>query len=172
MVSPSMTPFRFLAKTSSFRLALLGALALASAAAADTVALSGTVASTAAVTSTSTAGASSLDLATATEKIVKAAGVALSTNNTTGLTVTVTSGNLTKAGGQDIPYKVTTVAAAAAAPLTGAFTVASGTNYTYSTASDSDPTDVTRDLYIAYTPAAKQDPGAYSGTITLTVLDN
>ena len=28
------------------------------------------------------------------------------------------------------------------------------------------------DLYIAYTPAINQDPGSYSGTITLTVADN
>lgn len=159
--------------TSARRFMVFGALAVTAPALADTVALQGSVASTAAVSSAVTAGASTLNLAGATEKIVKAADVALTTNNITGVTVTITSGNLSNGtAAANIAYKVTTVADAATAPLSAAFTVASGTSYTYSTASDADPKSVARDLYIAFTPASSQDPGTYTGTITLTVADN
>ncbi|HZH03084.1 MAG TPA: hypothetical protein VEY30_04810 [Myxococcaceae bacterium] len=160
-------------RTTAQRLTVLGVLLAACAASADTVALSGIVASSATVVSTPTAGATALNLAGATEKIVKVADVLLSTNNTTGLTVTITSGNLTNGTpSANIAYKVTTAGDAATAPLTAAFTTNSGDGYTYSTAGDTEPTSVERDLYIAYTPAALQDPGTYTGTITLTVADN
>jgi hypothetical protein len=157
---------------SSFRLALLGALALASMAVADTVGLSGTVSSTASVTSVATAGATTLNMGgvgTAIgQQIVKVADVALTTNNTAGLTLTVTSGNLTN-GTDDVAYKVTTVADAASAPLSAAFTIASGTDYTVATSAQG---AAAKDLYIAYTPAAVLDPGTYTATITLSVADN
>ncbi len=137
-----------------------------------TVPLSGTVASTLAITSTATAGASTLDLdgdGSAAEHIVKVADLAIATNNEQGYTLTVTSGNLTKDGGTSIAYKVTTVDDAAAAPATGAFTIASGTAYTVPTTAAG---SVPKDLYIQYTPAALQDAGAYVATINLTVADN
>lgn len=139
---------------------------------AGTVPLSGTVASTLAITSAATTEAGALDLdgdGTAAEHIVKAADMAIATNNEQGYTLTVSSGNLTKANGTPIAYQVTTVADAAAAPATGGFLVASGTNYTVSTAAAG---SVPRDLYIKYTPAALQDAGAYGATINLTVADN
>lgn len=168
-------------RLSPFRLTLMGALAMASAALADTVTLSGTVGTTATVVSTGTTGAESatnLPLggtgADIGEQIIKVADVTLTTNNSSGLTVTITSGVLSNGTtpSANIPFQVTTVADSAPAPQSADFTVASGANDTYSTAGDADPTNVERDLYIAYTPAAKQDPGTYSGTITLTVADN
>lgn len=144
--------------------------ALASAATEDTVTLGGTVASTLTMEATDTLGAASLDLTTNSEQIVKVADIAMSTNNSSGLTLTATSGNLAKGDAQTpIAFKVTTVDDAAAAPASGAFTVASGTNYT---AVGSAAGDFPKDLYIAYTPAALQDPGTYSATISLTVSDN
>lgn len=139
---------------------------------AATVPLSGTVTSTLAITSTATAEAGTLDLdgdGTATEHIVKAADMAIATNNEAGYTLTVSSGNLTKTGGTSIAYQVTTVADAAAAPATGGFLVASGTDYTVSTAVAG---SVPQDLYIKYTPAALQDAGIYGATINLSVVDN
>lgn len=157
----------------SFRAVLLGALLLSLGALADSVALSGSVASTAAIVSTPTPAATSLNLGgtgvAIGEQIVKVADLALITNNSTGLTLTITSGNLTNGIGS-VAFAVQSVADAASAPLSAAFTVASGTdNSTYvSSAAGADD----RDLYIAYTPAAVLDPGLYEGTITLSVQDN
>lgn len=137
-----------------------------------TVDLSGTVASTLAITSETTGGAGTLDLdgdGTAAEHIVKAADMAITTNNEQGYTLSVTSGNLTSAGGTPIAYQVATVADAAAAPATGDFTVTSGTAYTVATLAAG---SVPKDLYIKYTPAALQDAGIYTATITLNVADN
>lgn len=139
---------------------------------AATVPLSGTVATTLAMTSVATTEAGTLDLdgdGTAAEHIVKVADVAIATNNETGYTLTVSSGNLTKTGGTSIAYQATTVSDAATAPATGGFTVASGTNYTVSTAAAG---SVPKDLYVKYTPGALQDAGTYVGTISLNVADN
>lgn len=131
-----------------------------------TVPLSGTVTTTLQVTSSTASGASTLDLMNG-EKIVKVADISMSTNNEQGLTLTVSSGNLTKTGGTSIPYQVTSVADAATAPTT--FGTASGTNYTVGTSAAGSSAV---DLYIKYAPASAQDPGAYSGEISLTVSDN
>lgn len=154
---------------------LIGAgAAISPAALADTVNLSGTVASTASVTSTATAQATALNLGgggTAVgEQIVQVADVALTTNNSTGLTATITSGNLSNGTAtDDIAFKVQTVADGGTAPASGAFTTASGTDLIYAnSAAGDDP----QDLYIAYTPAALQDPGTYTGSIILNVADN
>ena len=143
--------------------------ALASAGTEDTVSLGGSVSSTLSLDATDTTEASNLDLTTNSEQIVKVADIAMSTNNSAGLQLTASSGNLTNADSQTIAFKVTTVDDAAAAPATGDFTVASGTNYT---ASSNAAGDWPKDMYIAYTPAALQDPGTYSATISLTVSDN
>ena len=141
---------------------------VATAATTGTVTLSGSVASTLSITSTDTAGASALDLSSG-QKIVKVADLTMDTNNDQGLTLTATSGNLTKTGGANIAYQVTSVADAAVAPAAAAFTVASGTSYTVGTTAAGSSV---KDLYIMYTPGATQDPGTYGGSITLTVTDN
>jgi phage tail sheath gpL-like len=138
------------------------------AATTGSVALSGTVTTTLAITVTPTGTASALDLSGG-QKIVKVADVAMLTNNEQGLTVSISSASLTKTGGSSIPWQVTTVADAASAPLTAAFTVASGTAYSVGS---SVAGTVDKDLYIQYTPLALQDPGIYTGTINLTVSDN
>lgn len=144
------------------------------AATTGTVGLQGTVASTLAIAATATAGATTLNLQGAgtagVQTIVKVADLAIDTNNSTGYTLTVTSGNLVNATTTTpIAYQVTTVADAATAPVAGGFTVASGTNYTVaSSAAGSLP----KDLYMMHTPAQYQDPGTYTATITVTVADN
>jgi len=150
---------------------LVASLMFSSTAIADTtgtVTLGGTVEPTLSITSTATAGAAALDLSGGT-KIVKVSDLAMSTNNEQGLTLTASSGNLTKSGGTSIAFQVTSVDNAAAAPAAGAFTIASGSNYTVGTEAAG---SVDQDLYIMYTPAALQDPGAYAGSISLTVTDN
>jgi hypothetical protein len=142
---------------------------VAMAATSDTVTLGGTVTSTVSVDATDTAEASTLDLTTASEQIVKVADIAMTTNNSTGLTLTASSGNLSNPDAETIAFAVTSVTDAAAAPASGAFTVPSGTNYTVANA---EAGSFDEDLYIAYTPASLQDPGVYSGTISLTIADN
>lgn len=151
----------------SLSLAALAPLA-AQAATTGSVTLSGSVSSTLSITSTATAGASALNLASG-EKIVKVSDLAMTTNNEQGLTLTASSGSLTKTGGTSIAYQVHSVADAATAPLSADFLIASGSNYTFATAAAGDSN---RDLYIKYNPAALQDPGSYAGSISLTVSDN
>jgi hypothetical protein len=140
---------------------------VALAATTASVTLGGTVATTLSLTVTATPEAASLDLTTAGPTVVKVADVSMSTNNEQGLTLTATSGDLTKAGGTPIPFQVTSVADGDAAPTV--FAIASGDDYTVGTSvAGADA----QDLYISYSPAALQDPGAYSGSITLTVTDN
>lgn len=157
---------RFTSTGLAFAALLLSSGALA--ATTGSVTLGGSVSSSLSVTATPTASASTLDL-TGGEKIVKVADVASSTNNEQGLTLTATSGDLTKAGGTSIPFQVHSVADAAGAPAAGAFVIASGTDYTVGSVAAG---DFDQDLYILYTPAALQDPGAYAGSISLTVTDN
>lgn len=155
-------------RTLQLALSTLLIASVAGAATTATVTLGGSVASTVEITSTDTAGASTLDLSSG-QKIAKVADVSMNTNNDQGLTLTATSGSLTKAGGAAIAFQVTSVADAAAAPLAAAFTIASGTSYTVATSAAGASV---KDLYIMYSPGATQDPGAYTGSITLTVADN
>lgn len=151
---------------------VLGATTLFSAKAmADTVNLSGSVSSTLALTTTTTSAASALSLNTATQQIVQVADLAISTNNEQGYTLTATSGNLSKANGTPIAYQVTTTADGTAA-VVGDFTVASGTSYTVASIVANAVGTNGRDLSIMYTPASLQDPGNYTGSITVTVADN
>ena len=145
---------------------VVGLTSTSLAATTATVPLGGTVTTTLAVTSTTASGASTLSLASGAQ-IVKVADISLTTNNDQGLTLTASSGNLTKTGGIAIAYQVTSVADAAVAPTT--FAVTSGTNYTVGTTAAGTSAV---DLYIKYTPGATQDPGTYAGEITLTVTDN
>lgn len=157
---------RFTSTTLAFAALLISSGALA--ATTGSVTLGGNVASSLTLTATPTAAASTLDLSGG-QKIVKVADIASSTNNEQGLTLTATSGDLTKAGGTSISFQVHSVNAGAAAPAAGAFVIPSGTDYT---AGSSVAGEFDQDLYILYTPAALQDPGAYAGSISLTVTDN
>lgn len=106
---------------------------------------------------------------TTTTNVVKVAKLTLSTDHARGYTLMVTSGNITKIGGTPIAFQVTTVPANSAAPSAGDFTVPTSSTYLLTT-SMSGTED--RDLYIRYTPGSLQDPGAYSGNISLTITDN
>jgi hypothetical protein len=101
--------------------------------------------------------------------IVKVADVAISTDNSSGLTLTVTSGSLPKLNGPDIAFQVTTVADDAIAPSSGDFMVSSSHTYTYVTSTAGFEN---RDIYILYSPNALQDPGVYSTSIQVSVVDN
>lgn len=125
-----------------------------------------------AVTTTPTSDAGNLLLdgqGTATTQVVKVATLTLSTDSPNGYTVFVSSGNVAKLDATSIPFQVTIVDAGSSSPGEGAFTVASGNNYTLST---SQANTANKDLYIRYTPAALQDPGSYSASILLTIVDN
>jgi len=121
---------------------------------------------------TMSAIATALDLdgeGTATTHIVKVADVEISTENSNGLTLTITSGTLTKFGGEEISFQVTTVANNSNSPESSEFTVSSGDSYIYATDS---ATVESRDVYIRYTPQLLQDPGTYEATLELSVTDN
>ncbi|MBT3219615.1 MAG: hypothetical protein HN348_11035 [Proteobacteria bacterium] len=124
------------------------------------------------VTAEVTVGAGSLDLdgeGSSGTYIVKVADVTFSTDNPVGCTLTVTSGGITKTGGQDIAYQVTSVEDGAPAPSSGDFTVPSGNEYTYSIES---PDTSYRDIYVKYKTQVSQDPGTYNETVYFSVADN
>ena len=153
------------------KLVVAGVLAASSGALADTtgsVTLGGTVTSSLQITAVDTAGASALDLSGG-QKIVKVCDITMSTNNEQGLTLSASSGSLTKTGGTSITFQVTSVADAASAPAAGAFLIATGSPYTVGTIASG---SVSKDLYVMYTPLTLQDPGDYGGSIDLTVTDN
>jgi len=102
-------------------------------------------------------------------RIVKVADIYLSTNRRQGFTITISSSSLSKPGGTSIPFQITTVADGAGTPSAGNFTTPSGQNYTFST---SVAGTADRGVYIRYLPAALQDPGSYSASITITASDN
>jgi hypothetical protein len=121
------------------------------------------------LTSTATGIASNLVLdgrGSTNTHIVKVADIALTTDNSKGLSLFVSAGNITKPGGSSIAYEVTTVSDGAAPPAGSDF---SSGNYIVSTSTSG---TVNKDVYIKYTPAALQDPGNYSGAISLVVTDN
>jgi hypothetical protein len=105
----------------------------------------------------------------ASTHIIKVADVAISTDNSTGLTLRVTSGSLPKLNGPDIPFQVTTVRSGDIAPSSGHFTDASGHTHTYGRYTDGSEN---RDVYILYTPNALQDPGIYRTSIQVSVVNN
>lgn len=158
----------------AFGLTFVTVAAMPSEAFADTVNLSGDVASTLTLSTSQTGDATTLPLdgaAAGNQQIVQVADLGISTNNEQGYLLTVTSGNLTKSGGTAIPFQTTTTASGTPA-VTGDFTVASGTDYTLSTSAANASGTGDLDLWIQYTPAALQDPGTYTGSITVTVADN
>ncbi len=106
----------------------------------------------------------------ATTHIVKVSTLSLSTDSSKGFTVTISSGNLTKASLETpISYQVITVISADNPPSSGDFNVASGNNYAFVT---NQVGSQNRDLYILYTPANFQDSGTYSANITILITDN
>jgi hypothetical protein len=119
-----------------------------------------------------TAGASNLTMdgaGSSSTRIVKIADLSLSTDDEQGLTLSVSSGSLTKAGGSPVPFQVALVADEAAAPSAAAFTTSSGGTLFHSTGGAG---SLGLDLYIKYRSANLQDPGAYSASIDLGVVDN
>lgn len=105
----------------------------------------------------------------ATVHIVRVADVVAMTNSPNGFTLSISSGNLTKPGGQPVAFQVVLVDRDASPPSTGQFTTSSGTTYTLIT-SAAVTTD--KDLYIKYRSAALQDPGSYAAGIVLDIADN
>jgi hypothetical protein len=138
------------------------------AATGATVNIGGTVAPTLNIVATPAPGAGTLDLSGGA-KVAIVATVAIDTNNSTGYTMTATDGDMVNGTATTpIAYQVTSVAAGAAAPAAGVF----APTYTYASNAANAAATGGRDLYVAYTPAALQDPGAYTATITLAVTDN
>ncbi len=102
--------------------------------------------------------------------VVKIADVSLSTGASSGFTVSITSGSLTKADGRTpVPFQVQFVADGASAPLASAFTTPSGTTLQWSSTG---PGAVEKDLYVKYTPVPLQDPGPYTANVDIDVVDN
>lgn len=140
------------------------------------VPLSGTVASSLALVTnptTGVGGAGDLNL-TPGQRIVKVADLTISTNNQEGYTLTASAyGDLTKTTGgtASISYQVLATADGTV-PVAADFTTATGATYTYGTNAANDVATGERDLSILFTPAALQDPGTYTGSITLNVADN
>lgn len=126
----------------------------------------------ASLTTNPTSIATALELdgtGSASTHVVKVADIHLSTDDPQGCTVVISSDSLSKPSGSSIPFQITTVSAGAGTPSAGSFTTALSDDYTFSTSS-AGARD--RDVYIRYTPAALQDPGSYSTSITITVSDN
>ncbi|MBD1909195.1 MULTISPECIES: hypothetical protein [unclassified Leptolyngbya] len=124
------------------------------------------------LSTTSTTVSTSLDLdgeGNASTHIVKVADITIATHNSRGFTLTLTSASLTKSDGNDIDLQITTVSNDAGVPSNGDFTVPSGHTYTYVTETDGSEN---RDVYIRYTPDHLQDPGTYSASIRISVVDN
>jgi len=124
------------------------------------------------LTTSSTDIATTLELdgqGTASTHIVKVAHVTVSTDNSQGLTLIISSGSLSKPGGTAIPFQVTTVEDDSGPASAGDFTTSSGSNYSFKTSTAGTHNC---DLYIRYSSLALQDPGTYSSSINLTVQDN
>lgn len=125
-----------------------------------------------AMTATATANATHLELdgqGSASTHIVKIAALSLSTDGANGLTVSIASGSLTKAGGTSVAFQVVLVAHNATAPSAAAFMTAPGDTYRLSTGAVA---AVEKDLYIKYRPAALLNPGGYTASIDIQVEDN
>lgn len=125
------------------------------------------------VTAHGVSGATSLELdgrGTSSTHIVKIAELSLSSDATAGMTVTIASGSLAKADGSTpVAFQVVLVDRNAQAPSSAAFTVPSGTLYTWSTSAAG---GAEKDLYIKYTPRSLQDPGSYAASVDIDVADN
>lgn len=100
-------------------------------------------------------------------QIIKVGTINLSTTSQNGFTLTINGNSLAKSDGETpISIQITTVPHNASPPSAG-FTTSPYT-YQNNTANASE----IRDLYIKYTPAPLQDPGNYTNTLNLTLIDN
>jgi hypothetical protein len=107
---------------------------------------------------------------TASTHVVKIADLMLATDSANGLTVFVTSGQLTNADDRtSVSFRVLLVNDGASAPSPSAFTTPSGDIYSFPTSTAG---GVAKDLYLRYTPASVQDPGTYSATVDISAVDN
>lgn len=107
---------------------------------------------------------------TSTERIVKVADLHITSDAQQGFELLVTSGNLGKADGETpVAFQVVTVAEGAAAPTAAAFTTPAGSTYVFRT---SGPGSSIRQLYIRYTSAPLQDPGTYSASVGVSLVEN
>ncbi len=106
---------------------------------------------------------------TTSTRIVKVAEVSAAADSPDGLTLSVSSGSLTKGSGTPIAFQVVLVARDAMAPSSGSFlTPTAGVL----TSSSSAAGTVELDLYIKYRAASLQDPGFYAATVDFDVVDN
>lgn len=125
------------------------------------------------VTSVATTQATALPLdgeGSAIERILKVADVTVTSDAPTGFTLTVTSGSLSKTDAQDpIPFQVVAVPMGAPAPTAADFTSAPGESHFFSTNAQG---NAALQLYIRYKAAPLQDPGTYTASLVVSVLDN
>jgi len=115
--------------------------------------LSGVVAPTVTLTPALTSEANQLDLSSELT-LVQIANLEVETNTSAGYSLVATPGNLTNAAGQTLDYEVSTAAEQPASV---------------------EPNEVSHSeqpLYLQYEPTAQPEPGTYTGTITLSILDN
>lgn len=137
------------------------------------VAVTGVAQAAPSVTAAATAGATDLTLdgeGTSQSRIVKIADVTAGTDSTSGFTLTIGSGQLTcSSAATPIAFQVALVADGAAPPTASDFTVSSGSPYVWTTGSAG---TAQRDLYIRYQAADLQDPGSYSASVSLSIIDN
>ena len=100
------------------------------------------------VAATVTAAASTHDLdgvGSSETHIVEVTDVTFSTDNASGCTLTLASGDIAKAGGLNVACMATSVVDGAATPTSWGFTVPTGTHYTYAISSATRP-----ELFLAF----------------------
>jgi hypothetical protein len=112
-----------------------------------------------------------MNLTTASVQRVKVADVTMGTNNATGLKLVFDSDVAFVNANAKTPIAVGVQVLAGASPTTptSAYITSAGTLVTETAAQ---AVNTPYSLFVEYTPAALQDPGAYSASIGLTVTDN
>ena len=161
---------------SSLIVAPIATIGFASTALADTtstVTLGGSVSSTLAVTSSATSDASSLPMSISTpgNQVVKIADLTVTTNNSAGLTLTATTGDLTS-GSDTVPFTVAAVDDGGTAPTSFATTSGSTYSLPVTTGFNATTGEKNIDLYIQVQNPTLPKKGTYAGSILLTVADN
>ncbi|GBO53305.1 hypothetical protein APA_1212 [Pseudanabaena sp. lw0831] len=132
--------------------------------------LSGTVTTTLEMVATPTAN-TGMNLTTPSVQRVKVGDITMGTNNATGLNLALDSAVTFTNLNAKTPITVGVAVLAGASPTTPT------TGYTTIAGSLIAPTaaqavSTPYSLFVEYTPAALQDPIAYSATVSLTVTDN
>ena len=132
--------------------------------------LGGTVNTTLEMVVTPTAN-TNMDLTTATVQRIKFGDITMGTNNATGLNLALDSAVTFTNANSKTPITVGVAVldgAAPAIPTTGYVTAAGSLIAPNAAQAITTPYS----LFVEYTPAALQDPSAYSATVNLTVTDN